>query len=276
MVDKEIIEEIGSNISRPRIRYAPTNGAIIYPESDGQPMAETERHRDALIILIEAFKDKPDVCVSGNMMMYYVEGDPQKSISPDVFVSFGIGKKQRRTYRIWEEGKPPDFVLEFSSAKTHRTDQKEKKLLYASIGVQEYFLYDPERQYLPTPLMGFRLVEGEYVPIPENLDGGVPSATLNLELRLRGKTLGFYDTVSSKWLETPADIAAARANEEAARADEETARADEEAARADEEAARADQEAARANREAEIRKQVEVEAARLREELERLKAQNTS
>lgn len=252
MVDKEVIEVTGSNISIPRIRYAPTNGAIIYPESDGKPMAETERHRDALmdalLILIEAFKDKPDVCVSGNMMMYYIEGDPQKSISPDVFVSFGIGKKLRRTYRVWEEGKPPDFVLEFSSERTHRTDQKEKKLLYASIGVQEYFLYDPERQYLPTPLMGFRLVEGEYVPISMGPDGGVMSATLNLELRLRGKTLGFYDTVSSKWLETPADIAAARAEEEAARADQE----------------------------AEMRKQVEAEAARLREELERLKAQNTS
>ncbi|RKU12603.1 hypothetical protein C6501_10885 [Candidatus Poribacteria bacterium] len=266
MANKEVIEVTGSNISTPRIRYAPTNGAIIYPESDGKPMAETERHRDALmdvlLILIEAFKDKPDVCVSGNMMMYYVEGDPHKSISPDVFVSFGIGKKQRRTYRVWEEGKPPDFVLEFSSQKTHRTDQKEKKLLYALIGVREYFLYDPERQYLPTPLMGFRLVEGEYVPIPMGPDGGVMSATLDLELRLRGKTLGFYDKVSSEWLETPADIAEARADEEAARADEEAARADEEAARADQET--------------EMRKQAEAEAARLREELERLKAQNTS
>lgn len=146
MVDKEVVEVTNSNISIPRIRYAPTNGETIYPESDGKPMAETERHRDALmdtlLILIEAFKDKPDVCVSGNMMMYYVEGDPQKSISPDVFVSFGIGKKLRRTYRVWEEGKPPDFVLEFSSERTHRTDQKEKKLLYASIGVQEYFLHE--------------------------------------------------------------------------------------------------------------------------------------
>lgn len=265
MADKEVIEETGSDISKSRIRYAPTNGAIIYPESDGKPMAETELHRDALmnalIILIEAFKDKPDVCVSGNMMMYYVEGDPKKSISPDVFVSFGIGKKLRRTYRIWEEGKPPDFVLEFSSEKTHRTDQDEKKLLYASIGVQEYFLYDPERQYLATSLMGFRLIEGEYVPIPMSPDGGIMSETLNLELRLRGNILGFYDTISSKWLETPADTAVARADQESARADKESARADKESARADEEA--------------EIRKQAEAEAARLREELERLKAQNT-
>ncbi len=95
--------------------------------------------------------------------------------------------------------------------------------------------------------MGFRLIEGEYVPIPVSSDGSVMSETLNIELRLRGKILGFYDRDSSKWLETPAVKAAARA----------------------------DQETARANREAEMRKQVEAEAAKLREELERLKAQNT-
>ena len=138
-------------------------------------------------------------------------------------------------------------MLEFSSENTYRRDQNEKKLLYASIGVKEYFLYDSERQYLPTPIMGFRLIEGEYVPIPVSSDGSVMSETLNIELRLRGKILGFYDRDSSKWLETPAVKAAARA----------------------------DQETARANREAEMRKQVEAEAAKLREELERLKAQNT-
>lgn len=174
-------------------------------------------------------------------MMYYVEGDPKKSISPDVFVSFGIGKKLRRTYRFWEEGKPPDFVLEFSSEKTYKKDLNEKKLPYASIGVQEYFLYDPERIYLPTPLMGFRFIEGKYEPIPASPDGNVMSETLNLELRLRGDILGFYDKVSAKWLETPADTAAARAD-----------------------------------RETELRKGVEAEAAMLREEVERLKAHNTS
>ena len=75
MADKEDIEETGSDISKPRIRYAPTNGAIIYPESDGKPMAETEIHRNAimnaLLILIEAFKNKPDVCVSGNIFREY-------------------------------------------------------------------------------------------------------------------------------------------------------------------------------------------------------------
>ena len=54
--------------------------------------------------------------------MYYVEGDPRKSVSPDVLVSFGLGKKPRRTYLVWEEGKVPDFVMEFSSKNTYRND----------------------------------------------------------------------------------------------------------------------------------------------------------
>jgi len=252
-----------------QIRSAPTDETdIYYPESDGKPMAETELHRDALIDslqrLLEHFKQIPDVCVSGNMMMYYVAGDAQQSISPDVFVTFGVGRKQRRIYRIWEEGKPPDFVLEFSSKNTYQNDLHGKRSLYAEIGIREYFLYDAEERYLPVPLMGFRLVGREYVPIPPRADGSVPSATLGLDLRIRGGGLGFYDPVLEKWLETPAEAAAARAEQEAARAEQEAARAEQEAA------ARQHAEVV-AQQEADARKQTEAEVARLREEIERLK-----
>ena len=97
----------------------------------------------------------PDVYVLGDMMMYYEEGNPRKSISPDIFVAFGIGRKERRIYKIWEEGKPPDFVLEFASKGTYRNDMRRKVELYAAIGISEYFVYDVDRRYLPRPLMGF-------------------------------------------------------------------------------------------------------------------------
>ena len=182
--------------------------------------------------------------------MYYVEGNPRKSISPDIFVTFGVAKKERRTYRIWDEGKPPDFVLEFSSENTYRNDLREKKALYAEIGVAEYFLYDPERQYLPVPLMGFTLIGRDYASITSGTDRGAFSATLGLELCLQGETLGFYDPASEKWLQTPAE---------------------QEAARAEQEAARAEQEAARAEQEVVARQRAEAEIKRLQEELERLK-----
>ena len=195
-----------------------------YPESDGQPMAETELHRDLMIdsilTLKARFQDVPAVCVSGNMLMYYVPRDAKKSVAPDVFVTFGIERKQRRIYRIWEEGKPPDFVLEFSSKGTFANDLGAKKDLYAEVlGVREYFLYDAERKYLPTPLMGFRLIGAEYVPIRPEPDGKVFAATLGLSLGLRGDGFGFYDAVAERWLETPMDEAAERAEAAASLAD---------------------------------------------------------
>ena len=195
-----------------------------YPESDGQPMAETELHRDLMIdsilTLKARFQDMPAVCVSGNMLMYYVPRDAKKSVAPDVFVTFGIERKQRRIYRIWEEGKPPDFVLEFSSKGTFKNDLGAKKTLYAEVlGIREYFLYDAERKYLPTPLMGFRLVGTEYVPIRPEPDGKVFAATLGLSLGLRGDGFGFYDAVAERWLETPMDEAAERAEAAASLAD---------------------------------------------------------
>ena len=195
-----------------------------YPESDGQPMAETELHRDLMIdsilTLKARFQDVPAVCVSGNMLMYYVPRDAKKSVAPDVFVTFGIERKQRRIYRIWEEGKPPDFVLEFSSKGTFKNDLGAKKTLYAEVlGIREYFLYDAERKYLPTPLMGFRLVGTEYIPIRPASDGKVFAATLGLSLGLRGDGFGFYDPVAERWLETPMDEAAERAEAAASLAD---------------------------------------------------------
>ena len=128
-----------------KIRSAPT---VAYPESDGKPMAETEAHRDLMIdfilILKDYFENQEDVCVSGNMLMYYEEGNPKKVVAPDVFVAFGVEKKQRRTYRTWEEGHTPDFVLEVASPSTFKKDIGQKKDIYASVlAVKEYYIYDP-------------------------------------------------------------------------------------------------------------------------------------
>ena len=227
---------------------APTETADLYPESDGKPMAETERHFRELLKnfnrLENHFAHIADVYVLGDMMMYYEEGDPRKSISPDIFVAFGIGKKERRIYKIWEEGKPPDFVLEFSSKGTYRNDLTGKVKLYAEIGISEYFLYDVDRRYLPTPLMGFRLIGRDYVEISTLANGGIPSERLGLEFHLLDDSFDIYDPEAEEWLNTAAEAAQMRAED----AEE------------------------RANREATARQKAEAEVAQLREELERLKS----
>ena len=230
------------------IPYAPTETADLYPESDGKPMAETDMHAMAIIDLRHRFDgffaDNLDTYVSGTIVMYDVEGPGRTAVSPDILVSFGIGKKLRRTYKVWEEGKPPDFVMEFSSKGTFQNDLGHKKAHYASMGIPEYFLCDIDRRYLPTPLMGFRLKDGIYERIPENADGSISSVTLGVSFHLLDEGLAVYDEAMGQRLQTPAEAAEQRAEQEAA-------------ARAREAAARAESEA---------------EASRLREELERLKA----
>lgn len=197
--------------------YAQTEVADLFPESDGKPMAETDFHIDAILrmreILRSFFAEMLDVYVSGNLMMYYEDGHPPKAVSPDILVSFGVSKKDRRTYKIWEEGKSPDFVVEFSSKGTFQNDLDTKMDLYAKIGISEYFLYDVDRCYLPSPLMGFRLVGGEYVEILPNAEGGIPSETLGLDFHLLAEGFGVYDSIAGKWLQTPAEAAEERAEQ---------------------------------------------------------------
>ncbi|MGH9833065.1 MAG: Uma2 family endonuclease [Blastocatellia bacterium] len=200
---------------------------IDYPESDGQPMAETDIHRRLMINLIEAldehFAGEADVYVSGNLLFYYVEGDPTKCVAPDVFVVRGVGKHERRTYKLWEEKHAPIIVIEVSSRKTKKEDLKWKKQLYAWFGVSEYFVFDPEYKMKP-PLRAHRLRGNEYVE--EAVTGGrVMSRELQLELVNTGKTLRLLNPQTGQFLLTPREETAARRQAEE-RAEQQTARAD--------------------------------------------------
>lgn len=190
------------------IKAAPT---VVYPESDGKPMAETDKHRrlimNFILMLEDHFKDSNDVYVSGDLLIYYEEGNIYKSVAPDVFVVFGVSKKDRRTYRTWEEGRIPDFVLEAASPSTYRKDITDKKELYASVlGVREYYIYDPYAEVQPH-FQGYRLVEGVYEPI-EFVDERLPSVVLGLELGEHNGVLSLYDNRRSIWLAPPKERAA--------------------------------------------------------------------
>ena len=121
--------------------------AVDYPSSDGQPMAESEFQLIPLIDAISAlrshFADREDVYVVGNMFLYYEEGNPRAVVAPDVFAVIGTPKHMRHSYKLWEEPKAPGFVLEVTSRSTRNNDQQRKREVYASLGVEEYWLYDP-------------------------------------------------------------------------------------------------------------------------------------
>src|SRR5262245_31742762 len=107
---------------------------IDYPTSDGKPMAETERHLNLKFrvnqLLRDHFSDDPMAYVVGNMLLFYEEGNRRKHVSPDCFVVFGVKKKLRDNYLVWEERKGPSVVIEFTSKSTRREDTHKKHKVY--------------------------------------------------------------------------------------------------------------------------------------------------
>ena len=237
-----------------RIRTAPT---LVYPESDGEPMAESGKHVRTLLDMIEIiswlFRNVPDVHVCGNMFLYYEEGNPRKVISPDVFMVRGVSKKDLRTYKTWEQQPYLDFVLELASPSTYTKDFNEKKMIYEKIlRVKEYYIYDPYGEIHPY-FIGFRLVGDTYQEIAF-VDGRLPSETLGLELGERDGVLRLYDPVKGIWFGPGREHAAEAEN------------------RASEAENRASEAENRASEEARARRDAEAELEELRAALERLKA----
>ena len=182
---------------------------IEYPTSDGKPMAETDFHRDLMTDLIKTlqdfYADDPMAYVSGNLLLFYEEGNKRRHISPDVFVVRGVPKHPRLHYLLWEEGKGPDLVIELTSSSTRREDRTTKRDLYRDVlKVAEYFLFDPFGDYLKPQFQGFRLVDGAYAPIDSVADR-LPSAVTGLHLEGDGKDLRLFHPALGRWLPTPAE-----------------------------------------------------------------------
>ncbi len=249
------------------------------PESDGKPMAETDVHRDLMMALLHAleefFREDPMTYVTGNIFVYYLDenGVRQPAVSPDIFVVRGVAKKERRIYKIEEEGRAPEVVIELTSTSTKVEDLVTKHYIYAGLGVQEYFLFDPYREALNS-LHGFRLQGGEYVPLK---GASLFSEVLGLELRVEERHLRLYDPRSRELLLTPKEAEAARraaekkAAAETKRAAAEAQRAVTETKRAAAEANRAAAAEAQVRQETAARQAAESELARLREEIARLR-----
>ncbi len=128
-----------NRLAASRTAPPPRCSPVDYPDSDGQPVAETDFQRIPLWYANDAlaryFRDQEDVYVSANMFLYYEEGNPRAVVAPDVFVVVGTPKGDRRSYKLWEEPKGPDFVLEITSHSTRTTDQGPKRRIYAELGV---------------------------------------------------------------------------------------------------------------------------------------------
>ena len=233
---------------------------VDYPSSDDRPMAESDAQRIPLTYAVERlgqhFRGRDDVYVTGNLLLYYEEGNPGASVAPDVFVVIGAKPDVRSSYRLWEEPKAPDFVLEVTSPTTHREDQGTKRELYRRLGVREYWQYDPTGDYLQPALQGLELSDGEYHRLAgrQLTDGtlALASEVLGLEVRLTRRGLRFHDPQTGRDLPNLAETDAVVEREQRLREEAET---------------RLEQEAAARRQEAAARQRAEARVAELEERL---------
>lgn len=166
---------------------------IIYPESDGKPMADNTKQFTYIVKihtgLATRFHDDPDVFVAADLLWYPVEGDNKTVIAPDVMVAFGRPRGDRGSYLQWrEEGIAPHVVFEIVSPSNTWVEMARKQRFYERFGVEEYYVYDPDRG----ALLGWLGHDGDLEPI-EEMEGWIsPRLDVSFHLTPEGELELYY------------------------------------------------------------------------------------
>ncbi len=252
-------------------------GPLEYPDSDGRFLPENPLQANAIVELRsnlkQHFRDRPNVVVEGDMFLYYEKGQADerlvrgkrvgKFVAPDVIVVLDHDLGGRGTYKLWEEGKPPDFALEVISPSSEVRNRETKRDLYERIGIGEYFVFQPDTTRAGPRLVGYELKKRGYERLgPQvGLPGSVRSDVLEVSLRPEGALLRMRDLRSGTDYLWNVEVIQEKEAEAAARREAEAARRVAEAARREAEH-KAQREAAARREEAAARREAEHRAER--------------
>lgn len=191
--------------------YRPDGSGIYYPEQPDvfpDAMYQFPKLNHTMEILLWRYDERTDVLVSGNNAIYYEQGNPRVHRSPDGFIAFGVDRDailRENGYKVWEVGKPPDWVLEIASPSTARVDLGIKREIYASLGIGEYWRLDCSGgRYYGEPLVGEYLLDSEYRRFDihqtaESVAWG-HSPMLGLDLHWGEIRLHYFDPAAGEWL----------------------------------------------------------------------------
>ena len=161
----------------------PTENNIIYPDSDGQPMADNTKQFRLIVTIKEnlalLFADNPDVFIAGDLLWYPLEGNNKLRRAPDVMVVFDRPKGDRGSYKQWEENNlSPQVVFEILSPGNTLAEMSQKFEFYNRYGVEEYYVYDPDK----VDLCGWSRVENS-LNLIETMDGWIsPRLKIRFEI----------------------------------------------------------------------------------------------
>ena len=171
---------------------------IIYPDSDGKPMSDNTEQYKWIVIIKEnleiIFATVAEVFIAGDLLWYPREGS-RSSQAPDVMVVFGRPKGRRGSYRQWlEEDIPPQVAFEILSPSNTTSEMSDKLGFYQSHGVEEYYVYDPDR----VKLTGYQR-DGERLKPIEQMNGWI-SPRLGIRFEMTEESLELYDPEGERFL----------------------------------------------------------------------------
>ncbi len=179
----------------------------LYPSWDGEPNGESDYHSIALMALRQALDDfykatkRTDVYVSSGMLLYYEKGVTNSRRDLDLFIVLGASNHSRISFRVWEEGRLPDAVIEIASETTHTEDIGEKFEAYQRLGIREYFLFDPEDRFYSPTLIGYSLENGRYERILP-VEGNTLPSRIGVWLIAQGTELRVIDPATGEMVQT--------------------------------------------------------------------------
>lgn len=176
-----------------------SESAIIYPDSDGKPMADNTKQFRCIVTIqggLDAlFKDDANIFVAGDLLWYPIEGDNKTRLAPDVMVVFGRPKGDRGSYQQWREDNiPPQVVFEVLSPGNRLAEMVKKWRFYDRYDVEEYYVYDPDK----IDLTGW-LRSGDELTEIESMVGWV-SPRLGIRFELASGGLEIYRPDGEKFL----------------------------------------------------------------------------
>jgi Uma2 family endonuclease len=226
---------------------------IEYPDSDGQPMADNTKQFQWIQTihsnLAALFANDPQVFVAGDLLWYPIEGDNKTRQAPNVMVVFGVPKGDRGSYMQWRENHiAPQVVFEILSPGNRLTEMLKKQLFYDRYGVEEYYLYDPDRNDLSALIRG---AEGPFEPVDDPHDWVSPRLGIRFQwdddtlTLLRPDGQPFSTLLEER---QRAEQAQQQAEQERQRAEQAQQQAEQERQRAEQAQQRAEQERERADR----------------------------
>ena len=199
-----------------------TQPELVYPESDGQPMADNTKQFRWIVTIKEGlewlFQDDANVFVAGDLLWYPIEGDNVTRAAPDAMVVFGRPKGDRGSYQQWKEGNiTPQVVFEVRSPGNSQTEMDKKLVFYDRYGIEEYYLYDPDRG----DLSGWLRTENRLEVIEPML--GWVSPRLGVRFEISGYELQLFRPDGERFA-TYTELAALREQERLAKEQERLAK----------------------------------------------------